>query len=317
MVVVLVVDRAFLDFLGVDVVEFDVAVGLVHGLVASLFYFNKVFQSNVQIVDFWPDAFLVGVRRAPWSHLQRHLVFVVVLGEVGTDTHEDGEVLVVERRVLVGGLGVDEHLQVFVLPQVEIGGLVDGASVAVNKVLYGHLQRLLVDAQGLGHANDAFLLDARRDDVGDGLATAVLVDADGRDVEGGLVVDVVGLVFTRSLDALRIGAPLAFDEVEGGETQHDGTLKFGQEHTHEADGRVVVDAADDFVRLSDRDAELVPSDAAYLSVGQRDTARLEDVGNVVLAHDHLGWVKVDLVLVVAFRLAQGVVAVDVFGIGHG
>ena len=44
---------------------------------------------------------------------------------------------------------------------------------------------------------------------------------------------------------------------------------------------------------------------------------MEDVGDVVLADHHLGWVEVDDVLVVTFGFAQGVVAVDVLSIGQG
>ena len=100
MVIVNIVDGAFLDFLGVDVVEPDIAVGLVHGFVASLLHRDEVFQRDVQIVDFRPDKLFVGIGCAPRCDLQGYLVFIVVLGEVGTDTHEDGEVLVFERAVL-------------------------------------------------------------------------------------------------------------------------------------------------------------------------------------------------------------------------
>ena len=140
MVVVLVVDGAFFHLFGIDVVEPHIAVGLVHGFVASGLHFHEVFQKDVYVVDFRPDAFLVVVGGSPRGHFRRHLVFVVVFGEVGADAHEDGEVLVFERAVFVGGFGMDEHLEVFVLSQVEVGGLVDGASVAVNEVLDGHLQ---------------------------------------------------------------------------------------------------------------------------------------------------------------------------------
>ena len=54
-----------------------------------------------------------------------------------------------------------------------------------------------------------------------------------------------------------------------------------------------------------------------MSVGQCHATRLEDVGDVVLTDDHLGGVEVDFILVVALRLAQGVVAIDVFGVGQG
>ena len=74
---------------------------------------------------------------------------------------------------------MDEHLDVFVLSEVEVGGLVDGASVAVHEVLHGNLQRLLVDAGGLHRADHDFLLDARGDDVWHRLTAAVLIDTDG------------------------------------------------------------------------------------------------------------------------------------------
>ena len=235
MVVVFVVDGALLGFLGINVVETHVAVGLVHGFVASLLHGDEVFQTDIDAVDLRPDGLVVCVWRAPWGDLHGYLIFVVVVSEVGTDTHEHGKVLVFKRIILISGFRVDEHLQVFVGPQVEVGSFVDGASVTVHEVLDGHLKGLLVDAGGLCHADDAFLYDAGRDDIRHGHAAAVLVDADCRDVEGGFVGDVVGLIFARGLDALSIGAPFAFHEVEGGETEDDWLLEFGQEHTHEAD----------------------------------------------------------------------------------
>ena len=316
MVVVFAVHSAFLHLFGIDVVEAHVAIGLVHGFITALFHLNEVFQTDVQVVDFRPNGIFVGGRCPPWGHLHRHFVFVVVFGEVGTDTHEDGEVLVLQRTVLMGGFGVDKHLEVFVLSQVEVGSFVDGATVAIGEVLHGHLQRLLVDAGGLHRSDHHFLLDARRDDVGHRLASAVFVDADGRNVESGRVADVVRLVFARSLNALRIGTPFTFDEVEGGKTQHDGALEFGDEHTHEADARHVIDVANDFVGLLHWDAELVPSGLRCLSVGQRDIVGTENVGHVVASHDHLGGVEVDDVLVITLRLTQGVVIVDVFHIGQ-
>ena len=175
---------------------------------------------------------------------------------------------------------------------------------------------MLVDAGHLRRTNHSLLEDARRDDVWDRFAAAVFVDADGRDVEGGVVADVVGFIFSRRLDALCVGAPFALHEVKGGETQHDGAFEVGDEHPHEADGREVVDVADDLVGLPDGDAELVPGAAADGVVGQRDVFGMEDVGDVVFTDDHLVRVDVDDVLVVALRFAQGVVVVDVFGVGH-
>ena len=66
------------------------------------------------------------------------------------------------------------------------------------------------------------------------------------------------------------------------------------------------------VGLLDGDAELIPSNVGLLPVGQVDVGGVEDVSDVVLAHRHLRGVEVDDVLVVAFRLAQSLVVVDVF-----
>ena len=110
MIVVFVVDGAFPYFFGINVVELDAAIGLVHGFITALFYLDEVFQTDVQVVDFWPNGIFVGVGCTPRGHFQRHFIFVVVLGEVGTDTHEYGQVLVFKRAVFVGGFGVDEHL---------------------------------------------------------------------------------------------------------------------------------------------------------------------------------------------------------------
>ena len=67
-IVVFVVNGAFLGLFRVDVVEAYVAVGLVHGLVAPLLHLNKVFQTNVQVVDFGPDGFVVGIGCSPSCH---------------------------------------------------------------------------------------------------------------------------------------------------------------------------------------------------------------------------------------------------------
>ena len=138
-VILLAFHLAFQHLLGIDVIESHVAVGYSHGLVAALLDFNEVFQSDVEVVDFGPDSLFVGVWCTPCRHLQGHLVFIIVFSEVGTDTHKDGEILVFQGVFFVGSLGVDEHLQVFVLPQVEAGGLIDGASVTIDEVLDSHL----------------------------------------------------------------------------------------------------------------------------------------------------------------------------------
>ena len=211
---------------------------------------------------------------------------------------------------------MDKHLEVFVLPEVEVGGLVDGASVAVTEVLHRDLQRLFVDAGGLRHSDGPFLLDAGRDDIRHGLALAVLVDADGRDVHLGFVGRVVRLVFAWSLDVLRVGSPFAFHKVKRGEAQHDGALKSAEEHSHETDGGVVVDVADNSVGLPDGDAELIPSHASDLAIRQGDACGIEHVRDVIVTYDHLVRVEFNHVLVVTLGFAEGVVAVDVFDVGH-
>ena len=41
-------------------------------------------------------------------------------------------IIAIMSIVVVGGFGVYEHLQVFELPQVEVGGFVDGPTISVD-----------------------------------------------------------------------------------------------------------------------------------------------------------------------------------------
>ena len=70
------------------------------------------------------------------------------------------------------------------------------------------------------------------------------------------------------------------------------------------------------VGLLDGDAELVPCHFRGGAVCQGYVGGVENVGNVVLANEHLSGVKLNDILVVAFRLVQRVVFVDVFHIGQ-
>ena len=207
--------------------------------------------------------------------LQRYLVFVVVALVVGAQADEDGQLVVLE----VGGVrqqvvSVYEHLQAFVLAQVEVGVLIDGLRLALRQVLHRQAERLLVvldelRLRGVGGAADAW-----RQGVGHGLAVGVLLDIHGAHLHG------ARLGADGRQQALLVLSPLAAHQVEASETQHDGLLEACEEHAHEADGGEVVDAAHLVLALGQRYAELVPAHGDGVAVAQfrRVVAVVHDVG---------------------------------------
>ena len=113
------------------------------------------------------------------SQFQRYLVFIVVALVVASESHEDGQLVVLQvRGVLLHGVGMHKHLQTLVLAQVEVGVLIHRLCLALCQLLDDESERLLVvlhelRLRGVGHT--AY---SRRQHIVHGLLVGVLLDVD-------------------------------------------------------------------------------------------------------------------------------------------
>ena len=155
-----------------------------------------------------------------------------------------------------------EHLQVVVLSEVQVGVLVYGLRLVLREVLHDEAQRLLVLLGELWLVGVAHACDARRQDVGHWLSLGVLLYVDGAHLERSRLGSGAGL------QVLLILSPGAAHQVERAETQDDVLVEAREEHTHEADGGEVVDAAELRVVLGQWYAVLVPPHGDAVAVAQ-------------------------------------------------
>ena len=241
--------------------------------------------------------------------LERNFVFVVVRLVVAAEAHEHGQLVVGERGgVLLEGVGVDEHLDALVLAQVERGVAIDGLRLAVAQVVHGQGQCLLVALHELRLRGVGVASDARRQHVVHGSLVVVFLDVHCAHHHfsglGGVV------------EVLLIDAPFAAHQVERAEAHDDWVLEIREEHTHEANRREVANAAHPVRRLGERDAELIPSHSAVLSVAQR-LGVFALIHDVVAAHDEVFGTDGNLVLIVFLVFVERVVLVDVLDVGRG
>ena len=137
-------DEVLTVVLDIKSVDFYLGVTVGDSGVTVRFSVNHLLEFDLKVVIFRPDAVFIGYRSAPWCHLQRYLIFIVVVGEVGAETYECRD-FVVEHRVGVGeALGVHEHFQFLIEAEVEFGCLINASGVAVDEVLDCELQCLLI-----------------------------------------------------------------------------------------------------------------------------------------------------------------------------
>ena len=221
----------------------------------------------------------VGVVSAFWRELQWHLIFVVVALVVASQSDECAHLVVLYALVAFECVGMDEHLQVLVLAEVEVHGLVHTASIARRKVFDNDGERLLI-----------LLSDLRLAWVGD------TTDAWRQYIVHRSLVVVLFDVYSCSAHCSRnawlfaceewlcVVAPFAAHQVEAGKTQYDWLFEVGQVHTHEADAGEVVDGAFLLLVSIHRDAELVPCGFFRLVVAELHIG-LSGVHDEVLTYD--------------------------------
>ena len=112
-----------------------------------------------------------------------------------------------------------------------------------------------------------------------------------------------------------IGAPLTAYQFQRGKAQHDGFLKSGQEHAHEADGFEIFYTSHSLTTTYGY-FKLIPAHLFRLSVAQAD-ADGSLVCDVVLSYFQVSGGEVDFILEILLCFIQGVVLIDVLHIGHG
>ena len=252
------------------------------------------------------------------GELQGYEVLVVVALVVAAQTDEDGQLVVLQLRV-VGHqvVGVHIHLQTLVLAQVEVGVLVDGLRLVLRQVLHHQAERLLVVLRQLRLRGVGSTADARRQHVGHRLALSVLLNVDG-----------AGLQQTRlgagtGLQVLLVLAPLAADQVETAEAKHHRLLEASEEHTHETNRGKVVDSAYLLFPFAQRHTVLIPAHGERVAVAQLSivVAVVYDIRFVRLLPAVVGLQLVVAdgyaILVVALILVQCEVLIDVLHVWSG
>ncbi len=249
------------------------------------------------------------------SQLQRYQVLVVVVLVVATHSDEHRQLMILQ----VGGIGhqmvgVHEHLHVLILAEVEGRVAIDGLRLTLLQVLHHHVERLFVALHKLWLRGVGDTTDTRWQHVVHGQLVVALLDVHGADLEH-------ATFRCRGIETLFVDAPLATDEVQGTEAQHDRLLESRHEHTHEADTGKVVDAALLVFILRDGDAELIPVHTRRIAIAELHAAGAhvgdEAVGwrhTVTIGVEHLGRYA-HPILVVTLIFVEGKVLIDVLLIG--
>ena len=154
-------------------------------LVAFLLEVGQLLEVDVQHVLLGPNLSCFGcgvaVILARRCELQRNLVLIEVALIVRTETYEYGELSVFQSGgVLLEGVGMHEHLQTLILTDVQRGVLIYRLCLARTERCDGHGKRLLVVLHELRLRRVLSALDARRQNVVDGLLVSVLFYVDSR-----------------------------------------------------------------------------------------------------------------------------------------
>ena len=124
-----------------------------------------------------------------------------------------------------------------------------------------------------------------------------------------------GRVFARRGQALQIATPIGAYQLQGSQAAYDAVGKTREIHPGEANGLVIGNIPNPPIRRQNRDPKLVPFHRFGGSVAKGHRGFV-DIGDVILPDLHLAGKKVHPVFKIIFGLGQGIVVVEVFGIGH-
>ena len=169
-----------------------------------------------------------------------------------------------------------EELHPFVLAQVVIAVLVDGACILRSQILYLQGESLFILLAQLRLAGVCHTADTRRQHVSHRHTIPILFDVDGRDGQHTCLCR-IGIGGSQ---VLFVSTPFATYQFQRTKAQDGPFLESGHVHTHETNGLEVTDRTDFSVVLFHRDLEQIPFDRfrAGLSIGQL-RCRFAHVGN--------------------------------------
>ena len=288
-------------------------------LVALFLQLGKHVERDVEHIGFRPYGTTVGggifaVVATVGRQRQGYLVFIVVVLVVATHADKHGELVVLQVGIVGNQMvGVDEHLHLLVLAQVETGVAIHGLRLTSLQILHHHVEGLFVGLYELGLRGVGYSRDTRRQHIVYRLLVVILLDVYSTYLEK-------AALSRRGAQTLLVDAPLATHKVERTETQHDGFLEARHEHAHESDRGKVVDRTHLALVLRERNTELVPVDVGGVAIAQLYTTgshigdeTIVKGSSMAVGFEDLGRDS-HLVLVVAFKLVEGVVCVDILNI---
>ena len=246
------------------------------------------------------------------SQLQGHLVFIEVGFVVGAHSHEYRGLAVTQVCDVVSQrVGVNEQLQVLVLPHIVVTVLEYRTGVAWREVLGDERQRLLVLLDELclrGVGDTAY---SRRQHIVDGLLLVVFLDVHRSHFQG----CTHGGCLT-AVERLFVGSPVCLHQVECGKSEDDGFLEAREVHSDESYGGEVRDASLRTLILFQRNTELEPALCPLVAIAQRG-GNASDVGDKVSSHQCVLGMQAHVVVEIFLVFVEGEVLIDVLHIGCG
>ena len=227
-------------------------------LVAFMLDVGQCLEVDINHVLYRPNSLTalsgVGVVSTFWRDSQWHFVFVVIALVIRTQTEECAHLEVFQTLIAFESIGVDEHLQMLVLAEVEVHGLIYTTCIARREVLNDNGERLLVFLSDLRLAWVCHTTDAWRQHVVDWSLVVVLLNIHSSCVDSSRHT----WLLSRE-EWLCVVAPFTTHEVEAGKAHDDWLLEIREIHTHEANAREVVDGTLFLFVSIHRNAELIPS----------------------------------------------------------
>ncbi len=202
------------------------------------------------------------------------------------------------------------HPQPFAELHVDVHIFIHRPRVAVTQVGHAQAHRLLVELKiGRRLRDIAVALPARWHGVHvlffSVISLAVLLDTHRSHREAG----VVGFGYFLQAGGIEVGEILAVlltHHLQLREAKHDGLREVGQVHSHEANGLEAVDLSHFTSKFLDGHSEQVPvGSVGYGFVHNKALSNIETIG-----------FQVDLVFVVGFVVVDGIVHVQVLGVGQ-
>ena len=193
--------------------------------ISVLFHLYELFEVYVQFIVRRPYCFTIACSDVPWGEGQRHFIFIIVIREVCSKPYEQRKVAFLVIVELVHFLGMDKHLQAFVLSHVEIGCLIYGSCISVSEFPNFQTLSLFVHVRYGGCTNQFFLLYSGRNNVWNRTSHSVFLIVHRSNGKGGILALSSARINSGGKKIVCIFSPLSAYEFKGSESQNDRFLK--------------------------------------------------------------------------------------------